>query len=217
MKQTKWMAKLGTVFCARRDWMSSLTLLSAVCALSGMVLLIPWEFEGLTEWRTRYQPWIFVLVVVSCSYLMVHLGDIVCRRLIKWISKSRERIRKLRREQAYQKKIIRRLYSLSEEEICLIAYLIYKNQQTITVPFPNEVTHCLEHKEIMFQARGIGARFAWPYTVQDFVWDYISAHRKDFLRHFDLNDANDRLTLERFGERMQSQKAMEEYRSDRFA
>lgn len=215
MRRYKWMDKLVGVFYAPQGRMSIMTFWSTVCALSGGFLLIPWELEGQSEWRARYQPWVFVLVSISCSYLLVRLGDVASGALIKWAGKYKEQVAKLRDDKLYRQKIIRRLYSLSDEEICMIAYLIYKNQQTITVPFPNEVAHSLEHKEVMFQARGIGARYAWPYTVQDFVWEHISAHQNDFLRHFDLSNANDRLTLERFGERMQSHETMEEYRSDR--
>jgi hypothetical protein len=108
---------------------------------------------------------------------------------------NKERFAKLEEK---KQTIINRLYSLNESEKKWLAYCLINNVQTLHATQINPTANSLFNKDIV--TGGSGSITSLPFTLVDFVWEYILMNRDDFLPAEIKNNPNAIRELEQFKE-----------------
>ncbi len=157
---------------------------------------------GIIEIRTSYQGYWWILFVFSGA---IWLGAIYskCSNLIaNMYAKSktnRENFAKLEKKKQI---IINRLYSLNDAERKWLAYCLINSVQTLYAVQTNSTANSLLNKGIV--QGGSGSIMSLPFTLTDFIWEYVLLHREDFLPPEVENNPTAIRELERFNERLTS-------------
>ena len=107
-------------------------------------------------------------------------------KVMEWRVKRRSEAEAERQKAERREKIIRRLYSLDMEERMWLKYCLFKNVQTLLAAEIHPTANSLLSKEII--TVGSGSIMSLPFTIQDFVWEYLLAHRGEFLPQIFEND-----------------------------
>lgn len=156
-----------------------------VCLL---VVLLPdkaTEAMGLNSLKGDYLGYWWIGLIFSGA---IWLGSIFSHS-ISWLAKAKSH---------YNSKttIIKRLYSLDNDEQCWIAYCLLHDTQTLSANQTNQTANSLENKGIVTQ--GSGSILCLPYHMRDFIWEYLRKHKEDFLPPELLQDAEGLINIERF-------------------
>jgi len=167
------------------DWLKLIQLkprfLFGIWFFGALLLFLPDRIAvgfGIVELRGTLRGLIGLLTLLAFTFWFVQL-------LPLWHTR---RIVKRARAQAF-----RSLQSLSAEEWLLVAYCLNRQQQTITLELTHAAAGALKAKGIFVMAGGVGNSLAWPFTVPDFLWDYLRANP-----HVIFNDPNDPQLQARF-------------------
>lgn len=132
-----------------------------------------------------------VLVIATIFFIvmsLVGLGELLLKPTIeKQKKKSLIDRRKIRREEELairadnEIRILRRLDSLSEEELTLFAQQLQKNSATFYGWFHSPHLGSLRQKELISAAQGTYHQDHFPFTIHDFVWDELLKRKDEFL------------------------------------
>ncbi len=123
--------------------------------------------------RQTYRGWIGLGTLAAFSFWLVQLIPLY---------HGKRRAKKIRAQ------IIGSLNSLSPEEWLLIAYCLERNQQTLTLEITHRAAGALSAKGIFVRSAGIGNQLAWPYTIPDFLWHYLTANRHVIFNGIEPSD-----------------------------
>jgi hypothetical protein len=85
-------------------------------------------------------------------------------------------------------KVIGSLNSLSPDEWLLVAYCLDRNQRTLTLELSHRAAGALAAKGILVRAAGVGNQLAWPFTIPDFLWEYLTEHPQAIFNGVERND-----------------------------
>ena len=99
-----------------------------------------------------------------------------------------------------KKTVLRRLSALNSSEKEWIQYCLLENVQTIAAPLVSRTANSLFNKGIVSQ--GSGDSLSLPYHIEDFVWEYLKAHKKDFLPRSITDDSKKVQDLLAFPEKL---------------
>lgn len=162
------------------DWLKLIQLkprfLFGIWLLGALLLFLPQPIAaafGIIEIRDAIRGWIGLLTLLAFTFWIVQL-------LPLWHTR---RAVKRARAQAF-----RSLQSLSAEEWLLVAYCLNRRQQTITLELTHAAAGALKAKGIFIMAGGVGNTLAWPFTIPDFLWDYLNRNPHVILAGIDPND-----------------------------
>jgi hypothetical protein len=157
------------------DWLKVIQLqprfLFGFWFLGGLILFLPIgiaETLGIQEARIGLRSWIGFGTLAAFAFWLVQLYP---------------EYQKYRAARMYRKQVIRALSALCPEEWVMLGYCLDQNQQTITPSIADSVAGALLARGLLERPTGVGTLLAWPHTIPDFVWDYLKAHRDDFLRN----------------------------------
>jgi len=131
--------------------------------LVGMILLFfpdgwatKFGFRGIIQ---NYRGWIGLGTIVVFAFWLVQLvPSFLQARAVK----------------RYRQNVIKSLSALSNDEWLLLAFCVIRNQRTLTLEITHGAANALEAKRLLNKASGVGNKMAWPYTIPDFVWEYLS-------------------------------------------
>ncbi len=162
------------------DWLKLIQLkprfLFGIWLFGALLLFLPDRVAagfGINDIRTALRGWIGILTLLALTFWLVQL-------LPLWHVK---RSVKRAREQAF-----RSLQSLSAEEWQLVAYCLNRGQQTITLEVTHRAAGALKAKGIFLMAGGVGNSLAWPFTIPDFLWKYLTENPQVIFAGVDPND-----------------------------
>lgn len=96
--------------------------------------------------------------------------------------------------------VLKRLYSLDDDEHCWISYCLLNDTQSLTANQTNQTANSLLNKGIVTQ--GTGSILCLPYHICDFVWIYLKKHKDEFLPPEMLKDAKVIINLGRFAKNL---------------
>ena len=122
-----------------------------------------------------------------------NLGGAIYSKFTDWFSQ-------IRAKTTYKTSIVKRLKTLDKEEYIWIAYCLYYNVQTLSATPINQTANSLLNKGIISQ--GSGSILRLPYHLQDFVWEYLQAHKDEFLPPEIRDDPETGSKLDAFAERL---------------
>lgn len=137
---------------------------------------------GILEIRSQYLGYWWVLLIFSVSICI----GLLFSKFWQWLSAHRQKSAKRKQAKKGKQAIIARLYSLNESEQKWIAYCLLKNIRTLHATQINSAANSLLSKNIVIH--GSGSMTALPFTIVDFVWEYLLIHKEDFLP---INAEND--------------------------
>lgn len=148
------------------DWLKAIQLkprfLFGLFFLGVVVLGMPdcWsDFLGFACIRHQYRGLISVGTIAAFVFWVVQLVPVI-----------RQRIRTARA----RKQVIASIDSLAMEERLLLAYCIARGQRTVTLELTDRVAQALATKGLLVRATGTSSILAWPFTIVDFVWEYLN-------------------------------------------
>jgi len=124
----------------------------------------------------------WILLVLSGTLCV----GLLFSKAMKWRAKQRSEAEAQRQKAEQREKIIRRLYTLDMDEQMWLKYCLFKNVQTLLAAGIHPIANSLLSKEII--TVGSGSIVSLPFTIQDFVWEYLLAHRDEFLPQIFEND-----------------------------
>lgn len=162
------------------DWLKVIQLkarfLFGIWLIGAFILFLPDRFAdefGIKTIRENYRGWIGIGTLAAFAFWLVQLIPSF---------QNRRAIKKIREE------IIQSVNSLSPEEQLLLAFCLWRNQQTITLEITHRAAGALVAKGMLIRADGIGDTLAWPFTVPDFLWNHLRLNHQLILRGTDPND-----------------------------
>lgn len=152
------------------DWLKIIQLkprfLFGLWFLGALFLFLPATIAdtlGIQEIRTFFRGWIGVGTLAAFAFWCVQLIPLYQTK---------------RNAKKYRERVIQSVSSLSPDEWLLVAYCLYRNQQTITLEITHRSANALVAKGIMIMASGMGNQLAWPFTIPSFLWEYIKSNRQ---------------------------------------
>jgi hypothetical protein len=132
-----------------------------------------------------------VLVIATIIFTVMSLvgvGELLLKPVAeKQKKKSIIDRRKIRRNEELairadnEIRILRRLDSLSEEELAVFAEQIQKNSATFYSWFHSPHLGSLMHKGLISAAQGAYNQDHFPFIIHDFVWDELLKRKDEFL------------------------------------
>jgi hypothetical protein len=144
--------------------------------LGTVLLVLPTRLAvhfGVVDFRDHYRSWIGLLTLGAFSFWLVQLVPAAQRK---------------RAQSKWKKGVLKNLGGLSPQERFVLAYCVHRGQRTVYLRVIEPAATSLCHKGLMLSASGSGSMLAWPYTIPDFVWDYIRTNRLAVLPEKDWND-----------------------------
>jgi hypothetical protein len=162
------------------DWLKVIQLkprfLFGIWLIGSLILFLPNGFAdefGIKAIRENYRGWIGIGTLAAFAFWLVQLIP----AFQNWRA-----VKKIREE------IIHSVDSLSPEERRLLAFCLWRNQQTITLEITHRAAGALVAKGMLIQANVTGDILAWPFTVPDFLWHHLKADHQLILQGTDPND-----------------------------
>lgn len=159
------------------------------------VLILPKELAkdiGILEIRTQFLGYWWICLVFSCS---IWIGSLLSK-IGQWISAHRDSKERSAKSARMKQTIIARLDSLSDSEHKWIAYCLLKNVQTLHATQIHPTANSFLSKGIVNM--GTGSILSLPFTIVDFVWEYLLENRDAFLPPDVANNPQIAGNLERF-------------------
>ncbi len=156
-----------------KDWIEAFhkvspLLLLTVVGVCFAVLFLPQDLSaklGMLNFCNEYRPYLVFALIVSAVILLCQIG----KGLWGWASQQKA--------MAVHKRHLRKaLETLSGAEWCLLLEGFDKHQKTVMREIGNSGAQALINKGIVSEARGQGKIFTWPYTINDYVWNYLQTH-----------------------------------------
>ena len=147
----------------------------AVCLF---VLFLPdkqAEIIGIARLKEQFLGYWWIILVFSGTVCFESLFF----KVREWRAKQRSEAEAERQKAEQREKIIRRLHSLDMDERMWLKYCLFKNVRTLVAAEINPTANSLLCKEII--TVGSGSMMSLPFTIPDFVWEYLLAHRDEFL------------------------------------
>lgn len=120
-------------------------------------------------------------------------GGSVFSLVSEWVTTTKNR-------RAENSIIINRLNTLDDGEYMWLAYCLLHNIQTLSAASINKTANSLLNKGIVTE--GSGSILNLPFHVRDFVWEYLQAHKDEFLPLDIRSDKEQIRTLERFAAKL---------------
>lgn len=111
--------------------------------------------------------------------LLVFSGTICAGRIAQWLGKRHLTIKAEKKKAEERQIVIRRLDSLDVNEQTWIACCLVKRVQTLLATEINPTANSLLSKGIVVM--GSGNITSLPFTIRDFVWEYLLEHSDRFL------------------------------------
>lgn len=111
--------------------------------------------------RNKYGAWVGLATIAAGIFWIIAIGAYFLEHYLKW-----------RRVQKRKTEVLKGLYTLSIREQMVVAYCVKYKQQTVNLPVTHDAASALVAKEIM--TRGSGHVLATPFTIPNFVWEWIS-------------------------------------------
>jgi hypothetical protein len=84
----------------------------------------------------------------------------------------------------YQKAILGKLETLSQDEWLLLTYCLEKHQQTVSLEFTDRDATALATKGLLKRPSGSFDVLAWPFMVPDYVWKELLNQRESFVSRY---------------------------------
>jgi hypothetical protein len=150
----------------------------AVMAVCFFVLFLPHNRAiqmGIATLKEQHLGYWWILLVFSGTVCAGNLYS----RITHWLGKRNLRIEEERKKAETRDIIIRRLDSLDVNEQTWIACCLVKRVQTLYATQINPTANSLVSKGIVVM--GPGNITSLPFTIRDFVWEYLLKHSDRFL------------------------------------
>jgi hypothetical protein len=165
--------------------------LFAVCFFGTLLLFLPSDISdrfGFTSIVNSYRGWIGLATLAIFTIWVVQLWG--------WYQERRTRLKGERDAEAKSEqlkteakeraeKILGLLSTLSENEYRFIVYALYRNQQTVFIKFSDKAAQALLGKRIVTPTPQ-GDVLNFPFTINNFVWEYLQKHKSEWLPKDDL-------------------------------
>lgn len=171
------------------DWLKAIQLkaryLFGIFIFGCVILLLPDNIAdkfGFLEIRKVYRGWIGLATIGSFSFWLIQLAPSILS---------------IRANKAKRKTVLEHIHSLSQNEMLIVAYCLYKNQNTISLPMTNSAASALCHKGLMVRALQ-GSTLKMPYTFQPFVWDHLQSIKCNIIPRDIKNHPNILINFEQF-------------------
>jgi hypothetical protein len=130
---------------------------------------------GIAPLKEQHLGYWWVLLIFSGTICTGNLYS----RTAQWLGKRNLRIKAERKKAEQRNVIIRRLDSLDVNEQTWIACCLVKRVQTLYATEINPTANSLLSKKVVVM--GPGNITSLPFTIQDFVWEYLQKHSDRFL------------------------------------
>lgn len=160
------------------DWIKVIQLrprfLFGVFLITAFLLFAPSSLLsklGISIQETWWKPYIGYLCLGSFIFWIVQMWP----KVIYWLDRKK-----------YERTVINRLDSLSNEEWSIILYCLLKNQQTIIIPGIHSKASALVSKDILCYSRGSFSALAYPFLIPDFLWKYLNDNYESICNKFDI-------------------------------
>jgi len=147
------------------------TTLFGIFFASSIIILLPIsviDFLGLNSFMIKYRGWISICSICSFSLWFILI-------IIQQLNRFR-----------YKRRVLKALDGLSQDELFILAYCLWKGQRTIFLSMIDRGANALCSKGLLVHANQ-GDKTAFPFSIPDFVWKYINRN-KDII--VDLDDVN---------------------------
>lgn len=163
------------------DWLKAIQLkprfLFGAFLLTALLLFAPPELLnklGLSIQGTSWQPYVG-LVCLGCFIL--------------WLIQTIPSINAWRYQRNNQQLVIDRLSSLSLGEWTILWYCLDKNQQTVGLSATDKIATSLASKGILYVPAGQYSILAYPYSIPDFLWNYLIKNKERIFNKIPLEES----------------------------
>ena len=157
----------------------------AFAVTAAVVLLLPdsaVDYMNLSGMRSVYKGPIWIVLILSLAVSLTRAVPVAAG----WLSSGLARVRTRRRILENERTVIKRLYSLDRDERLWMKACLWAGVQSVSATEGNRVAQSLHWKGIVIQ--GHGHALDKPFHFPEFVWEYLQAHRRDFLSEEEEND-----------------------------
>lgn len=129
---------------------------------------------GVTVFRDAHRQWIGPVALASFVVWLTH----TLVSAWHWLSVQI-------RHRLGRKAVVSSLSTLSQEELELLAYFVYRGAPTQSLILGLPPARSLEEKGLLGAVSGTGNMFGWPYTIPDYVWRDLQARRAELFPTLD--------------------------------
>ena len=123
------------------------------------------------------------------------IGLICIGSFVFWIVQLIPHLQQARHNRSYKQSILSKLKSLSDEEWTVLWYCLDQHHQTIRLSAVDKIATSLTSKGILYCPSGTYDITAWPYTIPDFLWNYLVKNKDQIFADIPLTeeDVNSRM------------------------